>query len=155
MDNIGKMYNADGRRPSSSSQKGAMGSSFSTPSYSSAYGRSSGRESYSRQIPSHTESFYRTLREASKDTSVPDKKEPALSEHEELRSAGGILSALGLSGSPSLGSLGGSISSGLSSLLKKIGDDDILLLLMIVILLNENKQDDYLILIILGVILLT
>ncbi len=135
MDNIGKMYNSSG--------------------HSSSAGYPYARESVPRQIPSHTENFYRTLREAS---NQPKKAEPTLEKPEsspavgESRQTVGILSSLGLSGGHSLG---GSLGSSLSSLMKKIGDDDILLLLMIVLLLNENKQDDYLILIILAVILLT
>ncbi len=141
MDNIGKMYNSSG--------------------HSSSSGYPYARESVPRQIPSHTENFYRTLREASpqpkKAEPVEQKPTPSPSSG-EARQTGGILSSLGLSGGNplgGLGSLGGSLGSSLSSLMKKIGDDDILLLLMIVLLLNENKQDDYLILIILAVILLT
>lgn len=135
MDNIGKMYN-------SSSRSSPSGSYY-------------GRELASQRMPSHTESFYRTLREASpqpkKAEPVEQKPTPSPSSG-EARQTVGILSSLGLSGGHSLG---GSLGSSLSSLMKKIGDDDILLLLMIVLLLNENKQDDYLILIILAVILLT
>ena len=136
MDGIGKMYNPNSP---SSGDSGRIGSWVPTP-----------RRPDARPLPEHTESFYRTLREAAREKApepchsspVPEKV-PESDGHKCARSCGRL-------GGSSLFGL-----EGLTSLLKKVGSDDILILLLMVLLLGEADKDGMPLLLILGMILLS
>ena len=132
MDGIGKMYNPGSH----------TGGEKSRPS---GWDRYYGGGSASRQptsVPEHTENFYKALREASKE---PEQATSSFDQPPEKvpRPSSGARNGVGFS------------LSGLTSLLKKLGDDDVLLLLLIILLFGENLKDDYPLLIILGILLLT
>ena len=149
MDGIGKMYN-----PDSLADRGGMGG-WRQPRTGDSSQRTSERPE-SRPLPEHTEKFYRTLREAARETAKEVGNTPApdaqkcdseavfkTNQSNFQSNSGGLL-----------GSLGSKLN-GIPSLLKKLGEDDILLLLMIILLFGEDRKDDLPLLVILGILLLS